>query len=434
MCNELAGGSAGATSRGADVTSQQQRDTAVQIAAAEAGTDPFDPRFRSDPHPLYHRLRDQHRVWRIPEQGEAVLTGYDECLAVLRDPRFSTNPEHRIWPDGADVPDFRTGMSDSGARVLLFLDPPDHTRLRKLVSKAFTPRTVERLRPHIQELTDGILDEAAERGELDVVADLGYTVPVTVICELMGVPVEDRHLFGPWSSDATRLLDGFSISAEEAMAAAAGAMNVVQYMADVFEERRRDPGDDLVSALLQVEEEGERLTEAELHSMVVLLFIAGHETTMNLIGNGTYALLRHPDELRRWQQDPSLTPSAIEELLRYDGPVHVTGRIPTEDIQVGDELFRQGEQLVCLLAAANRDPARYPDPDALDIGREDNLHLTFSQGIHYCLGAALARVEGQVVLGSLVQRFDELELLTDPVEYREHFVLRGLRELRVAVR
>ena len=444
-CNVPAGGrrdgaAAGAgavrpgTSGGTHVTDQQDRDTAVQAAAVASGVDPFDPAFKADPHPMYHRLRSEHRVWRVPGQGESVLTGYDECLAVLRDPRFSTNPAHRIWPDGADVPDFRTGMSDSGARVLLFLDPPDHTRLRKLVSKAFTPRTVERLRPHIAELVDGILDEAAERGELDVVADLGYTVPVTVICELMGVPVEDRHLFGPWSSDATRLLDGFSITPEEAMAAAAGALNVVQYFAGVFEERRKRPGDDLVSALLEVEEEGERLTEAELHSMVVLLFIAGHETTMNLIGNGTYALLRHPDQLRRWQADPSLTPSAIEELLRYDGPVHVTGRIPTEDIEVGGELFRQGEQLVCLLAAANRDPDRYPDPDALDIGREDNLHLTFSQGIHYCLGAALARVEGQVALGKLVERFDEIELLTDPVEYREHFVLRGLRELRVAVR
>jgi cytochrome P450 len=384
-----------------------------RAALSGAGVDPFDPSHKSDPHPVYHQLRAAAPVLRNPEMGESVLTRYDDCLAVLRDPRFSSSPEHRIYPEGAEVPDFRIGMSGgdgSGARVLLFLDPPDHTRLRKLVSKAFTPRTVERLRPHIAELVDGILDEAAERGELDVVADLGYTVPVTVICELMGVPVEDRHLFGEWSSDATRLFNG------------------------LFEDRRKHPGDDLVSALLEVEEEGDRLTEGELRSMVVLLFIAGHETTMNLIGNGAYALLRHPDQLRRWQKDPSLTPSAIEELLRYDGPVHVTGRIPTEDIEVNGERFHKGEQLVCLLAAANRDPARFDDPDGLDIGRPDNLHLTFSQGIHYCLGAALARVEGQVALSSLVQRFSELELLTDPVDYREHFVLRGLRELRVAVR
>lgn len=399
--------------------------------------DPFDPAHKADPHPAYHRLRATSPVLRNEATGEAVLTRYDDCLAVLRDPRFSSSPEHRIYPEGAEVPDFRVGMAGgdgSGARVLLFLDPPDHTRLRKLVSKAFTPRTVERLRPHIAELVDQILDEAAERGELDVVADLGYTVPVTVICELMGVPVEDRHLFGGWSSDASRLLDGFSISEEESFKAIVGAMNVINYFNGLFEERRKHPGDDLVSALLEVEEEGDRLTEGELRSMVVLLFIAGHETTMNLIGNGAYALLRHPDQLRRWQADPSLTPSAIEELLRFDGPVHVTGRIPTEDIEVNGERFRKGEQLVCLLAAANRDPARFADPDALDIGRTDNLHLTFSQGIHYCLGAALARVEGQVVLGSLVQRFSEIELVTDPVEYREHVVLRGLRELRVAVR
>jgi len=399
------------------------------------GVDPFDPVHKHDPHPAYHRLRQETPVRRVPELNEAILTGYDDCLAVLRDPRFSTNPIHRVVADDQDPTDFRSGLSGDGARVLLFLDPPDHTRLRKLVSKAFTPRTVERLRPRIQELVDGILDQAELDGELDVVADLGYVVPVTVICELMGVPVEDQHLFGPWSSAASRLLDGVSITEEEANAAVLGAMEVINYFNHIFDLRRAEPGDDLVSALLEVEEEGERLTEEELRSMVVLLFIAGHETTMNLIGNGTYALLRHPDQLRRWRADPSLTPSAIEELLRFDGPVHVTGRIPTEDIEVNGELFTAGQQLVLLLAAANRDPARFADPDALDLGRADNLHLTFSQGIHYCLGAALARVEGQVVLETLVRRFgDRMELLTDPVDYREHFVLRGLRELRVAIR
>ena len=414
---------------------QDERGEGPVQAMQAAGIDPFDPARKHDPHPGYHELRAVAPVLLVPDLHEAVVTGYDVAFAVLRDPRFSTNPVHRVLDEGQDPTDFRTGLSDDGARVLLFLDPPDHTRLRKLVSKAFTPRTVERLRPRIQSLVDEILDRAEADGELDVVADLGYVVPVTVICELMGVPVEDQHLFGPWSSAASRLLDGVSISTEEFEAAAVGAMQVINYFNGIFEQRRLEPGDDLVSALLEVEEEGERLTEDELRSMVVLLFIAGHETTMNLIGNGTYALLRHPDQLQRWQDDPSLSASAVEELLRFDGPVHVTGRIPTEDIEVHGHRFTKGQQLVVLLAAANRDPARFTDPDALDLGRPDNLHLTFSQGIHYCLGAALARVEGQVVLETLVRRFgDRMELLTDPVEYREHVVLRGLRELRVSVR
>jgi cytochrome P450 len=406
-----------------------------RLLRTNVGVSAADPSFRADPHAAYHQLRSLGPVLQVPETGEWLVTGYEESLAILRDPRFSSNGAHRKWPGGAPPTEMSLFSTERGTNVLLFLDAPDHTRIRKLVAKAFTPRTVEQLRPRVAAIVDEALDRAEREGSIDVVGDLGYTVPVTVICELMGVPVDDQHLFADWSSHASRLLDGFSLTAEEFNKAVAGAAAVVNYFNGLFEQRRRQPADDLVSALLAAEEQGDRLSEAELRSITVLLFIAGHETTMNLIGNGTWALLRHPDQFARLQADPSLAPAAVEELLRFDGPVHVTGRIPTEDVAVGDHKFPAGDQLTVLLAAANRDPRRFERPDELDITRADNHHLTFSQGMHYCLGAALARLEGSVTLERLVARFGgRLEVATDPVRYRDHFVLRGLQELRVTIR
>jgi pimeloyl-[acyl-carrier protein] synthase len=309
------------------------------------------------------------------------------------------------------------------------MDPPDHTRLRKLVSKAFTPRTVETLRPHVAELVTTMLDDLDPAG-FDLISGLGYPLPVTVICELLGVPAEDQHLFGPWSSDATRMLDG-NIDEATQQRGLMAFMQLVNYLNGIFEERRAAPRDDLLSALLTAEEQGDKLSEEELRSTVVLLFVAGHETTTNLIGNGVVAMLRQHDQWNRLVADPSLAPGAVEECLRYDGPVHLTGRIATVPSRVGDVDVEPGQGVVTLLAAANRDPARFPDPDRLDITRPDNQHLTFSHGIHYCLGAALARLEGQEVFQALTQRFPTLELTEEPV-HREHFVLRGYRAVHVA--
>jgi cytochrome P450 len=381
-----------------------------------------------DPWPTYDRMRSEAPVW-MNGLGEWVMTRHADCEAVLRDPRFSSNPVHRDPPVVFD--DSFPDLAAVDAHVLLFMDPPDHTRLRGLVSKAFTPRTVERLRPRIQELVDGILDEAAERGSLDVVADLGYELPVTVICELMGVPLADRSQFAGWSSDASRLLDGF-MTPDELQAGIMAAMSFFAYFNTLFDERRQNPGDDLISALLAAEEAGDRLAPEELSSIVVLLFIAGHETTMNLIGNGTLALLRQPDQLRRWHDDASLDAPAVEELLRFDPSAHITGRTATEDIVVNGHAVRKGTGVITLVAAANRDPARFHSPARLDLGRADNHHLAFSQGMHYCLGAALARLEGQIAIGSLVRRFPGLQLVEEPV-HRDHFVLRGLRSLPVSV-
>jgi cytochrome P450 len=390
------------------------------------------PEVRRDPHPLYHRLRARSPILFQPDLDEFLLTGWADCEAVLRDVRFSSNPAHQRQTRPIEDRTFREQIAQAGdISTLLFLDPPDHTRIRGLVSKAFTPRRVEALRPRIAQICAGLLDDAAERGSLDVVADLGYVLPVTVICELLGVPTEDRDQFGPWSSDASRLLDGH-IDDATLQRGVLGLMRIVNYLNHLFDERRARPSDDLISALLAAEESGDTLSEDELRSIVLLLFIAGHETTMNLIGNGTWALLRHPDQLDRLRRDPTLIGSAIEELLRFDGPVHVTARIATEDVEVAGQPVEAGQTLILLLAAANRDPTMFPDPDRLDIARTDNRHLTFSHGIHYCLGAALARAEGQIAIGQLVSRFDRIEPLEEPT-YRDHFVLRGLNSLRLSV-
>lgn len=390
-----------------------------------------DPLVRSDPHPLYHRLRELGPLW-VEEHEERVFTRWDHCEEILRDPRFSSDPAHRVSTRPLEERSFREQFQESSEfRTLLFMDPPDHTRIRGLVNKAFTPRAVDRLRSHIVEICDGILDDAAAAGTLDVVGDLGYRLPVTVICELLGVPAGDQAQFGPWSSALSRLLDGDL--ADDALAAGLDAfLHILGYLNEIIDERRARPADDLTSALIAAEEAGDRLSETELRSILILLFVAGHETTTNLIGNGTWALLQHPDQLARLRADPTLITSTVEELLRYDGPVHLTGRVATTPAEVGGVPIPAGTQVVTLLAAANRDPRQFPDPDRLDVARDPNHHLAFSHGIHYCLGAALARAEGQIAIGSLVSRFSHIEPLETPT-YRDHFVLRGLNSLRVEV-
>lgn len=391
------------------------------------------PDLLHNPHPLYHRIRSELGTFYNESEGVYIFTRYRDCEAVLRDPRWSTNPAHRV----STVPEreafnAREEMAASGSNVLLFIDPPDHTRIRNLVSRNFTPKAIAEWRPRIAQVVDELLDEAAERGEVELVSEFAYHVPVTVICELLGVPSEDRHLFGPWSSDASRLLDGI-LDDETVLRGMSGAMQLVNYLNPLIEERRANPRDDLLSKIVQATGKEDGLAEEELRSLVILLFIAGHETTTNLVGNGMKALLEHPDQLARLREDPSLIASTVEEILRFDGPVHVTGRIPTEDIEVNGQPFSQGQQVVALLAAANRDPEIFPEPDTFDVGRSPNHHIAFSKGIHHCLGASLARLEGQHAIGRLVERFPDMELLTTEPEYREHFVLRGVRELRIAL-
>ena len=384
------------------------------------------PENRADPYPIYAFIRQREPVHHAPD-GSWVLTRYDHAAALLRDPRFSTNPAKlTAGPDPAAMGPIR----QVGSSLMMFLDPPDHTRLRSLVSQAFTPRMVESLRPRIQLLVDDLLDAVVETGEMDVLADLAYPLPTVVICELLGVPPEDREKFKGWSADASRMLDGYLDQAAMDKGMVAG-MYLFQYFTDLVEERRRQPREDLLSALLAAESAGDTLSHAELLSTATLLFVAGFETTMNLVGNGMLALLRHPDELARLRHDPSLIRTGVEELLRYDGPVHVTARIATSDVEIGGETIRAGEQAVAILGAANRDPEQFADPDRLDVARTPNRHLAFGGGPHFCLGAALARMEGQIAFETLLRRLPDLELATESPAYRDHYVIRGVTELRV---
>lgn len=399
--------------------------------AAPVVFNPLDPNFRIDPYSVYHRLQTEDPVHHGVFDS-LVFSRYDDCLAVLRDPRSSSDGRNStVYQEAVE-----RGEMEPYDRVLpqpfLFLDPPDHTRLRGLVSKAFTPKVVETLRPRIQQRVDALLDGVAERGSFEVIEDLAYPLPVAVICEMLGVPAEDHVTFKEWSREAARSLDPETALPPDVVESRRHVFESFgQYFTGLIAERRQRPRDDLLSALIAAEEAGDKLTEAELLSTCILLLVAGHETTVNLIGNGMLALLRHPDQLRLLRDDPSLATSAVEEVLRYDPPVQMTGRVALEDMEVAGATIRKGQQTILLLAAANRDPAQFPHPERFDITRTENHHLAFGFGIHFCLGAPLARVEGQITLSALVRRFDGLELLTGQPEYKENIVLRGLASLPV---
>jgi cytochrome P450 len=290
---------------------------------------------------------------------------------------------------------------------------------------------VAQLRPRIEEIADGLLDRVQDASRIELIADLAYPLPVTVICVLLGVPPADHVRFHGWSDAIARSLDLTDASAVYDRAADA-AVALTDYLGGLLEERRARPREDLLSALVAVEEQGDRLTRDELFATCALLLIAGHETTVNLIGNGTLALLRHPDQWRRVREEPDLIPTAVEELLRYDSPVQLTARVALEDVPYRDHLFRRGSQVTVLLGSANRDPDQFAAPETLDVGRRDNRHLSFGGGIHYCLGAPLARLEGEVVLRALTRRMPGLELAADRVEYRDNLTLRGLQALPLA--
>jgi cytochrome P450 len=347
---------------------------------------------------------------------------------VLRDPRFVKEPLAAFIAArfGVAVP---VGMGLS----MLDRDPPDHTRLRSLVSKAFTPRVVEGLRPRIQRIVDDLITRAEQAGSMDLIEEFAYPIPVNVICEMLGVPVEDHERFRGWSLDIARGLDSVLLPPESDIPRRSGAARhaLSDYFRSLIAERRAAPRGDLLSALIAAEEAGDKLSEDELLATCILLLIAGHETTVNLIGNGTLALLRHPAELRRLRENPGLIGSAVEELLRYDGPVQRTARIPSTEVTIGGRTIPKGAMVMPFIGAADRDPACFPHPDRLDLARADNRHIAFGLGIHFCLGAPLARVEGQIAIATLVRRLPKLALDVDQPEYRQSLTLRGLKALPV---
>ena len=388
----------------------------------------LDPAFLEDPYPAFHRLRAEDPVHRHP-LGFYVLTRYDDIAAFLRDPRFGKSGYQALFES-------RFGSRPEGPWLpmsMLFRDPPDHTRLRALVSKAFTPRVVEALRGHVQAIVDRLLDDVADAARVDVIEALAYPLPVTVISELMGVPASDNEMIKEWSRDVARALDAIAlpVGPEVIQRGSLATEGIAGYFRTLAEERRRRPGTDLLSGLVEAEEAGDRLNERELLATCLLLYVAGHETTVNLIGNGLLALLRHPEERRRLQGDPGLASAAIEELLRYDGPVQRTGRMAVRDVEIGGVPIPQGSLVLGLVGAANRDPAHFAEPDRLDLGRDQPRHLAFGAGIHYCLGAPLARLETQVAIETVLRRFPALTLATDRLAWRPSSTLRGLDTLPV---
>ena len=401
------------------------------VPAGELGFDPSDPIFLRNPYPVYDRMRASSS---IPEaEGSWFLTRHAEVMSALRDPKLSSNPAHRREDDRAGSLRSIPFLADGTLALMLLADPPDHTRLRRLANRAFTPRAVEGLRPRVAELVDGLLDRAVEAGpEADLMADLAEPLPVMVICDLLGVPAQDWDQFKPWSTAIARVLD--RDAGPEAMDQALPAVvGFVQYFAALVEERRAKPADDLLSGLIAAEEEGESLSRPELFAMIILLFIAGHETTTNLIGNGSLALLGHPDQMAAWRRNPGLAVPAVEELLRYDAPVQVTARTAMAATEISGLVLQPGDSVVCGLAAANRDPDYVEDATALILSRGAAGHVSFGHGMHHCLGAPLARLEGQEALGRLVARFPGLTLAEENPPYREHFVLRGLASLPVSL-
>lgn len=388
---------------------------------------PFTPAFKRSPYPGYAKMREETPVHRVVRPGGPAIwlvTRYDDVITVLRDPRFKKDFRN-VDPEDAASRQALPPIAAALSRHMLASDPPDHTRMRNLVVKAFAPRLIAQQRERIQALADSLIDAVLPRGEMDLIDDYAFPLPITVIAELMGVPAADRDRFRAWSSAV--VTDRTAPGALEALAVASQAF--VAYLRDLFEERRRNPRPDLVTALVEAEEAGDRLDEDELLSTVFLLLVAGHETTVNLIGNGMLALLTRPEELRRLRDDPSLLAPAIEELLRFDGPVETsTFRFAAETVELAGVTIPRGAPVLVVLGSANRDAARFADADQLLLDRRDNDHLAFGHGIHYCLGASLARLEGQIAIGTLLRRLPSMRLAVplEQLEWRQSLLIRGM--------
>ena len=390
----------------------------------------------ADPYPLFHRLRSEDPVhWCEPLNGW-LLTRHDDVMAGLRDPRLSSD---RISLNMNAMPEpLRTQMCPLGDHVsnwLGFTDPPKHTRMRGLIMKVFTPRLAESMGPRVEEIVTGLLDRALPKGEMDFMAEVAFPLPASVICEILGIPMDYQDRFRRWAEDM--LLFAGAVGPSIAKVAAPAHQSYVEltgYFRELTLERRRAPRGDLLSALAAVEDEEGGLSEAELMGLSVFLFIAGHETTVSLMGNGLLALLNHPGELARLRREPALLPLAVEEFLRFESPIQIATRLPVEDLVLRGKTIRRGQTVVLMLGAANRDPERFEHPDQLDVGRTENKHTAFGWGSHFCLGAPLARIETQTALRLLLKRAPDIHITGAKPQWREDNNLRSLRSLPVKVR
>jgi cytochrome P450 len=393
------------------------------------------PAFKANPYPYYARLRAEAPAHRVPLAGRQsawLITRYDDVAAILKDDRFVKNRWSVVSPEQAArqpwIPKFIRPLE----RNMLDLDPPDHTRLRALVHKAFTPRLIEDLRGRIQELTDELLDAMESRGRMDLIRDYAQPLPTTIIAEMLGVPVRDRRKFQRWSYIVVSKVN----TTWQLFKAIPALWAFMSYVRKLIQARRANPQDDLISALVQAHEAGDQMSEDELVAMIVLLVIAGHETTVNLIGNGMLALMEHPESIEQLRNDPSLIKSAVEELLRYDGPLlTATERFASEDVTIHGVTIPRGELVFPVLASANRDERQFDRPDTLDLAREPNRHVAFGLGMHYCLGAPLARLEGQIAINTLLRRMPDLRpaVPAKTLRWRAGLILHGLEALPVAM-
>lgn len=409
---------------------EQLQGATTQTASAQPLFNPLSPDFIRDPYPSYDKLRTHAPVLHLPALNGYLVSRNADAALVLRDKRFGkdyvTRITRRFGPEALNEPVYR-----AMGRWMLTQDPPDHTRLRGLVVKAFTARRVEDMRPKIQAIVDDSIDRVIGQGRMDLISDFAFRLPVIVICDMLGIPETDREIFFKRERTGGRLLDPVPLSRAEIDEANAAHANSEAYFQRLFDLRRREPGDDLTTQLVQAEEAGSKLSNEELTANIILLFGAGHENTVNLIGNALLALHRNPDQLELLKSNLSLMPNAIEEFLRYDSSVQLTYHVAMEDVEIGGVKIPQGDNVMCLLGSANHDPAVYPDhPDRLDITRPNVRPLSFGGGIHFCLGAQLARLEAEVALTTLLRRIPNLRI--DDVEnpkWRPTFVLRGLKEL-----
>ncbi|QRN96529.1 cytochrome P450 [Archangium violaceum] len=396
------------------------------------------PDFRENPFPAYAQLRARAPVYFHASWNAWLLTRYQDVLAGFRDPRLSCKRAERVTPHA--MPEtMRRMQALMGPMIryvsswMLMNDPPDHTRLRSLVNKAFTSRMVESLRPRIQSLTDQLLDRVEDSGRMDVMRDLANVLPVLVIGEMLGLPPEDGERLKAWSDMLAALASG-RVALAQVEQAAADFRELERYLEDVLARRRKDPGNDLISTLLAAEEEGRILNEQEILSTCLLLLFAGHETTTSLIGNGLHALLHQPEQLWLLRDSVELPASAIDELLRYDSPVQRMSRLALEDMEVGGQRIAMGERIFLMMGSANRDPEQFSEPDRLDVRRENNRHLAFGMGIHYCAGAPLARLEGQIVIGTVLRRFPHLRVAPERPMWSDNTTFRGMRSFPVLLR
>ena len=399
--------------------------------------DVTSPIFRADPYPIYARLRARMPVQRITLSGKQtawLVTRYDDVLEMLKGKHFAKDRLNALPPEQTAKQPWVPKFVKPLMRNMLDVDAPDHTRLKALVHMAFTPRIIERMEQRIQSLADELLDKALSRGQMDLIRDYALPIPTTIIAEMLGVPAKDNHKFTRWSS-AIVAIESPSPRIWDMAKALPHLVAFLKYIRRLIRAQAAAPQDNLIGALVQAEEAGAQLDEDELVAMVFLLLVAGHETTVNLIGNGTLALLNNPDQMERLVKDPGLIESAVEELLRYDGPLKMaTERYAREDVTIAGTTIPQGELVFAGLASANRDERQFPDPERLDLAREPNRHLAFGQGVHYCLGAPLARLEGQIALNTLLRRARNLRLAIAPekLRWKRGLVLRSLKALPVS--